>query len=272
MTNFSISWLNGISTLLLICVAFFLVIDSTYYYIKLKNKTYLGGILLFGSIGVGWLGITLSFLAVEFTGTTPNWIEFLIPFFSYSTLPIGCFAIVYIVWELVASTKTRKNILIIYILLGITYYLIFFLSLYFIEGLVRFHDVYGEVMDDWAAPGTLFYFSIWIFTTITSTFTLIGFGKMRQKTAGELKARSTVLMISSPIFALCILADTVILGSLIHDHYNYLFIVRLLMMLSLYMIMIGFRPTSLKPTILSIPVLITIFIIFGFFIGLENGV
>lgn len=272
MTNFSISWLNGISALLLIFVAFFLVIDSIHYYIKLKNNTYLGGILLFGSIGIGWLGITLSFLTLEFTGQSPIWVQFLIPFFSYCPFPIGSFAITYIVWELVASKKNKKNILRLYILMGIVYYFIFFFSLYLQINIVQFTIGTGGLLDDWASPEQIFYYSIWIFTTITSTLTLVGFGKMRTKTAGELKTRSTLLMISSPIFAFCILSDTVILGPLIHNYETYLFIVRLMMMLSLFLIMIGFRRASLKPTLLIIPILIVIFVVFYFFIGTEIGV
>jgi hypothetical protein len=65
--------------------------------------------LLFSSIGVGWLGISLSFLTIEFTGENQQWVEFIIPFFSYCSIPVGSFAITYSVWDLVGATETKKK-------------------------------------------------------------------------------------------------------------------------------------------------------------------
>jgi len=270
MTNFSFSWLNGISAFLLIISAWILVCLCINYYIKNKKGIYLGGILLFSSIGIGWMGISLSFLTIEFTGDNQQWVELLIPYFSYCSIPVGSFAITYSVWDLVGSKETKKKILIMYIFLSIIYYFIFALSLQF--DIIELYIVEGTVIDDWAKPNTIFYYSVWILTSITTTISLIGFSKMRDKMVGELKTRSTMLLIASPIFALCILADTVVLGSLIHNHLNFLFIVRLSMIVSIILIMYAFRPVSMKPTLLTIPILIIIFAIFFFFIGLENGI
>ena len=95
---------------------------------------------------------------------------------------------------------------------------------------------------------------------------------MNKQMTGELKTRSNMLLIATPIFALCVLADTVVLGSLIHNHFDFLYIVRFLMIVSIILIMYAFRPVSMKPTLLTIPILIIVFAIFFFFIGLENGI
>lgn len=270
MTNFSFSWLNGISALLLIISAWILVGLCINYYIKNKKGIYLGGILLFSSIGVGWLGISLSFLSIEFTGDNQQWIEFIIPFFSYCSIPAGSFAITYSVWDLVGSKETKKKILLIYVFLSIIYYIIFVLSIPL--DAIELYVVEGTVIDDWVKPNTIFYLSVWILTSITTTISLMGFAKMNKQMTGELKTRSNMLLIASPIFALCVLADTVVLGSLIHYHLNFLFIVRFSMIVSIILIMYAFRPISMKPTLLTIPLLIIVFAIFFFFIGLENGI
>ena len=209
MSNFSFSWFNGISAFLLIITSWILVIICIYHFIKMKKSIYLGGIMLFSSIGIGWLGITLSFLSIEFTGGNLYWIELIIPYLSYGTIPIGSFAITYIVWDLVGSKKTKKNILLIYLLLSIIYYVILFISFQF--NAIEFYIEPEIVIDDWIKPDALLYYTVWLLTSITSIFSLVGFIQMRKEMIGELKTRSTLLIISTPIFALCILNDTVIL-------------------------------------------------------------
>jgi len=273
MINFSISWLNGISTLLLIITAWFFVVYAAIYYIKLRVKTYLGGLILFAAIALGWTGITTSFLFTELVGANPLFIKEITRFFSYSTIPFGCFGIIYIVWELVGTKKSKRIVYLIYLALFIAYYSFLYYNL---VNNVAFYPAEpvgtDEVIDDWIILDTLFFYFVWIAVIITSIITLIGFGKMRSKTSGELKERSSLLLLATPLIAFGILADTVILGTIplifpSPTHLNVLFLVRLIMIIGIILIMIAFRPSKTWHILLIIPVLLIIFVVFYFFIG-----
>ncbi|MFX1276324.1 MAG: hypothetical protein ACFFAT_14965, partial [Promethearchaeota archaeon] len=237
MTNIFVSWLNGISALLLVSAAWYFVIVCLYYFRTLENnKTYLGGMLLFTAIGLGWMGITLSFLSTEFAGSTLPWVIFLMPFFAYSTIPLGCFAIIYIVWELVGTKKSKKIIYGLYVILFIAYYILLYFN---IESNVAIEiDANTGLGDDWIRFGVPFFYFIWILVIITAIITFIGFTKMRSHTTGELKTRSSLLLLATPLVALGILADTVVLGSLtiipifeFPNHLDFLYMIRLIMIL-----------------------------------------
>lgn len=267
MSDFSIAWLNGFSAFLLICVAWGLVIYCMYLYDSLKIRTYLGGCLLFTAIGLGWMGISLTFLSIEFTGINQPWVKPIMAYFSYSTIPLGCFAIVYVVWELVGSKKSKKLIYGLYIVLFVAYYLLLYT---WMPQNVVYYDVPGELLDDWINPTTYFFYFIWLLVAITAIITLIGFGKMRSKTTGELKSRSISLILATPIVAFGILADTVILGSLplfpSPDHLNFLYLVRFLMVIGSLLIMFAFRPTKIIPFYIIIGAIPVIFVVFFLFI------
>jgi len=228
-------------------------------------KTYFGGMLLFAAIGLGWMGITITFLSLEFTGINQPWVAPIISYFSYSTIPLGCFAIIYIVWELVGSKKSKKIIYLMYLVLFIAYYVL--LYVWFPQNVVQY-DFPGDLLDDWISPTTIFFYFIWILVSITAVITLIGFIKMRSKTTGELKTRSLLLILATPIVAIGILADTVVLGSIplfpSPSHLNFLYLIRFLMIVGVFLIFIAFRPAQVYPIYIIIGILVVIFVVFIF--------
>lgn len=274
MINFSISWLNGISTFLLILTAWIFTFYCIIYFAKTKIKTYFGGAILFTAIGLGWTGISCSFLFTEFIGKNPEWIEPVTRFFSYSTIPFGCFGIIYIVWELVGSKKSKKLIYLFYLAIFIIYYLLLYYNINTNVGFYPENPIGTDVViDDWIDLETHFFYFVWLLVIITSIITLIGFSKMRSKTTGELKERSTLLLLATPLIAFGILADTVILGTIplipVPYHVNILYLVRFIMIVGIFLIIIAFRPAKLYHILLVIPILLVIFVVFYFFIGIT---
>jgi len=265
MDTFSIAWWNGMSAFILVCAAWCLVIYCIYLYNKLHVKTYLGGLLLFSAIGLGWMGITLTFLSVEFTGINQPWVEPIMSYFSYSTIPLGCFAIVYLVWELVGSKKSKKIIYLLYVVLFISYYVL--LYGWMPQNVVQYGGA-TDLLDDWIDPTTFFFYFIWILVSITAVITLMGFLKMRSKTTGELKTRSTLLILATPTVAIGILADTVVLGAIpifaAPGHANFLYLIRALMIIGVFLIIIAFRPSEIIPLYVIIGIVVIIFIVFIF--------
>jgi len=272
MINFSLSWLNGISTLLLVLTAWIFTVYCLIYFIKLRVKTYIGGAILFAAIALGWTGITTSFLFTEFIGANPVWIKEVTRFFSYSTIPFGCFGIIYIVWELVGTKKSKTIVYLIYLGLFIAYYSLLYYNL---VNNVAFYPTEpvgtSEVIDDWIILDSFFFYFVWSSVILTAVITIIGFGKMHSKTTGELKERSSLLLFATPLIAFGILGDTVIFGTIpiifIPDHLVIISLVRFIMIIGIFLIVIAFRPAKTWHILLVIPVLAIVFLVFYFFIG-----
>ncbi|MFX1276816.1 MAG: hypothetical protein ACFFAT_17475, partial [Promethearchaeota archaeon] len=69
-------------------------------------------------------------------------------------------------------------------------------------------------------------------------------------------------------------ADTVVLGSLtiipifeFPNHLDFLYLIRLIMILGMFLILIAFRPSSSKPILAVIPILVIILVVFFIFWG-----
>jgi len=239
MTDQIITWLNGLSALILISSAWIMAIITLFFYFRDKNKKHINLFFFLIAVALGWTGITISFLSVAIFGFNLPWVRGIISYFSYSTIPIGATMLVLIVWDVVGSPKNKKVIVIIFLICSIIYYIVLYTT--FQQAIVCPEVPKGEIYDDWIAPNSFIFVLIWIIVSFVCIMFLFGFNKFRKMTAGDLKNRAKFIMLSVSIIGICILLDTVVLGSIIQPHVNYLFIVRFLMIFGSFAMYWGFR-------------------------------
>ncbi|TFG23357.1 MAG: hypothetical protein EU529_07745 [Promethearchaeota archaeon] len=237
MTNQFITVLNGLSALVLVCIALLVAIVFLRFYFQNKNWYLLFITLLMIALAIGYFGITLSFLSVVIYGDNLLGLKELVPFFTYSTLPIGCFAIIFMVWDLAGEHEYKRNAIIGQILYSIVYYIVLFIT--FKEAIICPNVPTGEIYDDWIIPNSIFYYIFLAGILYTTIFTIIGFNKIRKATSGELLKRFMWLFFAPPFMALGILLETLVFMEL---HRNFLYISRILVILSIILIYIGTRP------------------------------
>ena len=239
-----LSFLNGISAFILILNAWFLVFVNLYFYIKDKKQVHINMAILNIAIGLGWMGITITFFSTLIFGENLPWVEYVISYFSYSTIPIGAFTIAYVTYNLAGSQRYRMLFYIGALILSIAYYVILYFT--FSISIEVSQAVPGEILDDWARFDWIFYYFIWITCAYSAFLTAIGFGKLGKLTSGIVKKRSIILLLATFIVGGSILLDTVILGSipLGIDHNLFLSIPRFLMIVGIYFILIGLWPST----------------------------
>lgn len=235
-----ITWLNGISALMLVCTGFIYVILSLRSIIKTKNKFYLSGLILGLSIGLGWMGITLSFLSVAIYGYNLSGLKLIVNAFSYSTIPIGSLAVLSISWDLLMPPKHKKKVIIGVGILAIVYYIILFAT--FDRAIVCPDVPPGEIYDDWLSSQEILYYIVWILVLANTVIFGIGIIKFSKAVAGDLRKRAIYIIISTPIIGTCILLDTVIFNDV--SYVNLLFIARFLLIPGLLLSYVGFRPSQ----------------------------
>ena len=237
MTSMLITWLNGISALAIVIVSWLFTIWCVYQYRKTKSNVFLNGLLLTLAVAFGWTGITLSFLSVVIYGYNLPGLKHIVNIFSYSTIPFGSLAIIYVSWDVAASPKSKKVMLFGFIAYTILYYIVLFTT--FDEAIACPEVPRGEIYDDWIVPGSFFYYVVWFGVGVVSTISGIGFNKLRKASEGDIKKRALYVVIAAPIFGTCILLDTVIF---MEPHVNFLFIPRFLIILGAFFIYWGFKP------------------------------
>lgn len=239
MTDPIITWLNGFSALLLICFAWFIFLLSLYYYKKYKTRVWITGMILAVAVALGWTGITITFLSVAINGYNLPGVKSIISYFSYSTVPLGALAIIYSAWDVSGSPKNKKYVLLGYGIYSIVYYIVLYTT--FNQAVVCPEVPAGEIYDDWITPFSIFYYVLWGQVFLTSVIAFIGFNKLRESTAGVLKRKSLMVVLSAPIIGGCILLDTVIM---MEWAVNFLFIPRVGMILGVSLLILGFKPSK----------------------------
>jgi hypothetical protein len=230
-----IVFLNAFSAVFLVCFSFFILLSYIYLCKKRDGKIILMSVILYLAVAFGWMGITLTSLSVLFYGNNLPGLKAIVPYFSYTTVPIGALAIIYTTWELAGSPKNKKYILITYAIYSAFYYITLFVTF---NQAVMISDT-GVIYDDWISPSSFFYYVLWGIIVISVIITGIGFNKFRQNTPGELHSRSIALLLATPLVGISILLDTVIF---MEAQVFLLFIPRFLMILGEYLIFYGFRP------------------------------
>jgi len=210
-------------------------------YKKQKVVTFLSGILLGFAVALGWTGISISFLSVVIYGYNLPWVKGVISYFSYSTVPLGSFAIVATSWNVAGSQKNKRKALAIVALYSALYYVILYST--FNQVVAYTPTPRGELYDDWILSETLFFYILWGEVLIGAVVTAVGFWKFYEQSTGSLRRRSLWLLLSTGIVGSAILLDTVIIGSLIALD-SALFLVRFSMVLGLFLIYLGFQPSS----------------------------
>ncbi len=238
MTNVYLSWVNGLSAFVIVVLAWIFFFRDIFRYKKNKNSLYFNGMIIYISMALGWMGVSLSFLSVLFFGQNAPWIKNVMFFFSYCTLPFGSYAITSSSWDLVGSPMVKKYVLIIALIISAIYYATFFLEFPYAIQISELESI-NEVYDDWVNPMSFFFAFIWIQTMISTVICAIGWHKFRKVSTGNLKKRSNSLIISIPIFGCVVLMDTVVPGHLIH---SLVFIPRLILLIGMYLLGRSFRP------------------------------
>jgi len=231
-----IIFLNGFSALALVISASFMLFY--YLYQCHKNKTKPIGTVYFLclAIALGWTGIAITTLSVVIHGYNLPWVAGVISYFSYSTIPIGALAIIYTTWNVAGSPSKKKYVLMGFFIYSLFYYIVLFLNF---EKAVVISET-GVIYDDWITSASFFYYVLWGECLFAATISGIGFNKFRKATPGELHSRSMALLSATPIIGLSILLDTVIF---MEPHVNFLFLPRFAMILGLFLVYKGFKPS-----------------------------
>jgi len=241
MTIQILSLLNGISAFLLVCSTWIMAIIALKFYFKEKHNRYMILFIFLASIALGWTGITITFLSVAIYGYNLPWVKGVISYFSYSTVPVGATAIIFFTWDAFGSPKSKKVIIGVYFCLMGLYYIFLFTT--FPQSVVLSEVSDGEIYDDWLDPTSIVYYLLIIQVSIAAIITFIGFNKFRKMTAGDLKKRAGFIILASLIIGSCVLYDTVILGSIITPHEQFLFIVRFSMIFGAFCAFWAMRPS-----------------------------
>ena len=231
--------LNGGSALVAVIFAFFSVILTLKWYRKTKATVFLSGFFMTIAIGFGWMGITLSFLSILFTGSNIPHLHFFIRFFSYSTLPVGSIAIMNVGWDMfVPSKKYKKTVLIIMLIISIFYYIVLYWD---ITAVTQVSITSGsELIDDWLIPMTIPYFIFLGMTGITSILLGIAFFSFFRKTSGDIRRRAIFVVFCAVFLGSGVMMDTVIfIGDMWKD---LLFIPRIQVILGGIFLILGFKP------------------------------
>ncbi len=238
MADLITTWINGASALTLVISAWVFTFVCASLYKKSKSKTFLvGGIPLGLAVAFGWTGITITFLSVVFTEINQPWVEGIISYFSYSTIPVGSMAIIYVVWNVAGSPKSKKLALLLFGLFSIFYYYALYTT--FTQGVVVPPVDVGEIYDDYITPAVPFYCIVWAEVGFAAVLAGFGFIKFSSIAPGALRSKSNYIILASVIVATSILWDTVIFFDWITPT---LFIPRLLMIAGLILILNGFKP------------------------------
>ncbi len=202
-------FINGFSALALVCSAFIIGIMFLKNGIKTKGHVQFVGLALSLAVAFGWMGITITYLSVLFYGYNLPWVKGVISFFSYSTIPIGAFSVMYVTWDVAGAPKNKKIVLILFTTYSIFYYILLYAT--FSEAVVCFDVPAGEIYDDWISPTSMIYYILWGEVVLASGISGIGWLKFSKRSSGELKKRANLLLIASGLVGFSILADTVIL-------------------------------------------------------------
>ncbi len=242
MTNEILTWLNGVSALLLICSAWIMAIITLKFYFEQKNKRQINIFIFLVAVALGWTGITITFLSVAIYGYNLPFVRGIISYFSYSTIPIGSCALIFFTWDVFGSPKNKKIIIGGFLGLSIVYYIILYTT--FQQTVVCPEVPKGEIYDDWINPTSLIFYFILILISITAVVTGIGFNKFRKMTSGDLKKRGMFMILSSLFVGSGVLLDTVVLGSIIQPHEYFLFIVRFSVIFGAFCAFWGMRPSK----------------------------
>jgi hypothetical protein len=155
------------------------------------------------------MGVVLSFISVSIYGyNLPEW-QGIYSYFSYSTIPIGSFAVVNFSWDLLFSKKNKKYALGAVVVISIVYYITLYATW---ETSVVVVDLSGDtVMEDWLSPTSVPYWLIWALVGLGALVWASGFRRFRKRSPGELRKRANYLLIATLFIGGSILLDTVIL-------------------------------------------------------------
>ena len=234
------SWLNGFSALALVCAAFIYAFYYVHYYRKTKNTLYVNGAILGFACAFGWMGITLSYLSVMQYGYNVPGIKQIVPYFSYSTIPIGSMAVLSIAWTMLMPPEHKKKVLIAVGIFCVFYYIVLYMT--FSSAVVCPSVPEGEIYDDWLSSEALPYYLVYALVLGITIIFAIGIIRFFKAVTGELRQRAIWIMLSTPIMGSCILLDTVVItGAMFQD---LLFIVRFLMIPAFFFTYLGFKPAE----------------------------
>ncbi len=187
------------------------------------------------AMAFGWTGITISFISNLIFGYTA--LSNIISYFSYSTIPIGSFAVVSVSWNLLFSSKNRKLGLGFFCALYLIYYLFLFMTW---NQTVLYSNVPGLVYDDWLSHLSVSFWMIWIIVGLSAAIWAIGFNRFRTTSPGELQKRALKLLIMSFFIGTGILLDTVVFtGAAFVD---FVWISRVIMIPGIYYGYVGLSP------------------------------
>ncbi len=239
MTFQIITVLNGASALAVVCCAFVLSAASAYYYIKKKSQPMATCAFLCAAIGMGWIGISLTTLSVLIYGYNLPGLRAIIPYFSYSTVPIGALGIMYTSWDVAGSPANKKVVLLSFGAFSVFYYIVLYAT--FNAAVVIPEVPKGEIYDDWITPLSLFYYILWGEVSFAAIVTLVGFNKFRKASPGELKKKAKFVIVAATLLGPGILLDTVIF---MEAEAFLLFIPRLMVLVSAILIFAAFKPTK----------------------------
>ena len=87
MTIQILTWLNGVSALLLICSVWIMAIITLKFYFEQKNKRHINVFIFLAAVALGWTGITITFLSVAIYGYNLAFVRGIISYFLLNEVP-----------------------------------------------------------------------------------------------------------------------------------------------------------------------------------------
>ena len=220
-----LSWLNGISVLILVCGAWVFAIYYTikYYKEKVRMYPYVAGIGYCEAIGFS--GILISFIFALTTGDA-NQVVHITNSLSYSTIGIGFWLCMYISWEVFFKPQYKKPALIFLAISGLGFYIMVY---GFMDKMVSTPVVEsGEILDDTLTYFSLAWYAMGIIGLTVFFLLAMSFYRVGKKTAGIVRKKAKFLFFGYTLLSLGVMLDTMFI-------FDYIFIIRLWLTFSFYL-------------------------------------
>ena len=177
-------------------------------------------------------------------GYTPRELSRIIPFISFSTFPIGSFALIYVLWKTVGSWKAKNYFLLTYGMIVIMYYL--FLYLFLEETVIVADFGVNEIYDDWINPLSGLFYIILLIIVLNTIFGIKGLSRFKKMVSESIEKKVRQLIIIIPLISIGIFVDMLILGSLIELREPQLWIFRLILLIGIILLHHAFKLDKLK--------------------------
>lgn len=186
---------------------------------------------------IGFSGILVGFITLLDVGSISPEIQMVVSIFSYSTVSIGVLSCLYLAWDIFYPPEVKRKAMIFFTIFAVGWYPIVYL--FFDANIITNGPPAGEILDDSLAYFSVPWFILLGFAIVVVVSLALSFYRLRAKLTGADRVKATYLFWAFTFLCTGVPADTLMLS-------EWIFIFRLLLVLSLYCWYKGMKPEKNK--------------------------